>query len=230
MRKQVFNPFLPLNEYIPDGEPHVFGNRVYLYGSHDKEAGDTFCMRDYCVYSASITDLKTGKSISISSCDYKVPLAFVKRYAQGIIKITEERNVNRAGEKRDQIPHQQHHMDDPVIPFLLDAGQLSHNHQDCRNGQQITADHRIEAPSHQEGPPVQALKIRPRVGIDTKNQGVDQSENRKNHDTNQIGRQQIIQSSVAFHWMKKTKRDAKIQKITKIASLQRHPQIASDYQ
>ena len=32
-KKQVFNPFLPLNEYIPDGEPHVFGDRVYLYGS-----------------------------------------------------------------------------------------------------------------------------------------------------------------------------------------------------
>ena len=66
MRKQVFNPFLPLNEYIPDGEPHVFGNRVYLYGSHDKEAGDTFCMRDYCVYSASITDLKNWKYEGIS--------------------------------------------------------------------------------------------------------------------------------------------------------------------
>ena len=31
--------FLPLNEYIPDGEPHVWGDRVYHYGSHDKEGG-----------------------------------------------------------------------------------------------------------------------------------------------------------------------------------------------
>ena len=45
--KQVFNPYLPLNEYIPDGEPHVFGDRVYIYGSHDKENGDDFCMLDY---------------------------------------------------------------------------------------------------------------------------------------------------------------------------------------
>ena len=37
--KQIFNPYLPLNEYIPDGEPHVFGDRVYVYGSHDKENG-----------------------------------------------------------------------------------------------------------------------------------------------------------------------------------------------
>ena len=33
---QVYNPFLPLEEYISDGEPHVFGDRVYLFGSHDK--------------------------------------------------------------------------------------------------------------------------------------------------------------------------------------------------
>ena len=56
-KKQVYNPFLPLNEYIPDGEPHVFGDRVYHYGSHDKEGGDTFCMLDYVCYSAPVDDL-----------------------------------------------------------------------------------------------------------------------------------------------------------------------------
>lgn len=57
MKKQVFNPFLPINEYIPDGEPHVFGDRVYHYGSHDKEGGYTFCMLDYVCYSAPVDDL-----------------------------------------------------------------------------------------------------------------------------------------------------------------------------
>ncbi len=57
IRRQAFNPFLPLYECIPDGEPHVFGDRVYLYGSHDKEGGETFCMLDYTVYSAPVTDL-----------------------------------------------------------------------------------------------------------------------------------------------------------------------------
>lgn len=52
------NPFLPLNEYIPDGEAHVFGDRVYLYGSHDSEGGTRFCERDYVVYSASVNDLE----------------------------------------------------------------------------------------------------------------------------------------------------------------------------
>lgn len=56
-KKQVYNPFLPLNEYIPDGEPHVFGDRVYHFGSHDKEGGYTYCMLDYVSYSAPVDDL-----------------------------------------------------------------------------------------------------------------------------------------------------------------------------
>ena len=59
--KQVYNPYLPLDEYIPDIEPHVFGDRVYVYGSHDKEGGHTFCMLDYVCYSAPITNLTDWK-------------------------------------------------------------------------------------------------------------------------------------------------------------------------
>ncbi len=55
------NPLFPLNEYVPDGEPHVFGNRVYLYGSHDKVGGDRFCMDDYTVWSAPVADLTAWK-------------------------------------------------------------------------------------------------------------------------------------------------------------------------
>ena len=57
MKKQAYNPFLPPDVCIPDGEPHIFGDRVYLYGSHDFEAGRTFCMGDYTVYSAPVDDL-----------------------------------------------------------------------------------------------------------------------------------------------------------------------------
>lgn len=56
--QQVFNPYLPSWEYIPDGEPHVFGDRVYVYGSHDKFDGRTFCMNDYVCWSAPVDDLK----------------------------------------------------------------------------------------------------------------------------------------------------------------------------
>lgn len=51
------NPFLPLWEYIPDGEPRVFGDRVYIYGSHDRVACDVFCDFKLKVWSAPINDL-----------------------------------------------------------------------------------------------------------------------------------------------------------------------------
>ena len=60
------NPLFPLDEYVPDGEPHVFGDRVYLYGSHDQEMGDRFCMRDYTVWSAPTGDLTDWKSHGVS--------------------------------------------------------------------------------------------------------------------------------------------------------------------
>ncbi len=57
MRTQAFNPYLPNYEYIPDGEPYVFGDRLYIYGSHDKYNGEKFCMNDYVCWSASVDDL-----------------------------------------------------------------------------------------------------------------------------------------------------------------------------
>lgn len=51
------NPYLPNHEYIPDGEPRVFGDRVYIYGSHDQAGSDMFCDFVLKVWSASIYDL-----------------------------------------------------------------------------------------------------------------------------------------------------------------------------
>lgn len=61
MKKQVFNPYLPNWEYIPDGEPRVFGNRLYLYGSHDLFGGADFCLGDYVCWSAPVEDLSDWK-------------------------------------------------------------------------------------------------------------------------------------------------------------------------
>ncbi len=55
--KQAFNPYLPSWEYIPDGEPYVFGDRAYIYGSHDMANGYVFCLGDYVCWSAPINDL-----------------------------------------------------------------------------------------------------------------------------------------------------------------------------
>ena len=57
------NPYLPLWEFIPDGEPYVFDDpdvpgkkRVYIYGSHDNLI-NYYCGRDQVVWSAPVDDL-----------------------------------------------------------------------------------------------------------------------------------------------------------------------------
>ena len=57
------NPYLPLWEYIPDGEPYVFDDpdnpgkkRVYVYGSHDTMITG-YCGRDITGWSAPVDDL-----------------------------------------------------------------------------------------------------------------------------------------------------------------------------
>ena len=57
MKEQIYNPYLPLTEYIPDGEPHLFGGRVYIYGSHDRTGGTAYCQDHYAVWSAPEDDL-----------------------------------------------------------------------------------------------------------------------------------------------------------------------------
>lgn len=60
----VGNPYLPLWEHIPDGEPYVFEDpdhpgkqRVYIYGSHDIER-TMYCGRDQVVWSAPVDNLQ----------------------------------------------------------------------------------------------------------------------------------------------------------------------------
>ena len=57
------NPYLPLWEYIPDGEPYVFEDpdhkgkyRVYVYGSHDMSK-TSYCGQDFVLWSAPVEDL-----------------------------------------------------------------------------------------------------------------------------------------------------------------------------
>lgn len=66
MKKQAYNPYLPLNEYVPDGESHVFGDRLYVYGSHDLAGGERYCMQDYVVWSAPVSDLSDWKYEGVS--------------------------------------------------------------------------------------------------------------------------------------------------------------------
>lgn len=63
---QAFNPFLPLTECIPDGEPHVFGDRIYLFGSHDRMGGSNFCLLPYVFYSAPTDNPKQWTARGVS--------------------------------------------------------------------------------------------------------------------------------------------------------------------
>ena len=61
------NPYLPLWEHIPDGEPYLFDDpdnpgkqRVYIYGSHDIERAN-YCGRNQVVWSASPDSLNNWR-------------------------------------------------------------------------------------------------------------------------------------------------------------------------
>ena len=64
--EQIYNPYLPLTEHIPDGEPHVFGDRVYIYGSHDRAGGTAYCQDHYNVWSAPVDDLRDWRNEGVS--------------------------------------------------------------------------------------------------------------------------------------------------------------------
>ena len=59
----VANPYLPIWEHIPDGEPRVFADpqtgerRLYVYGSHDSRMDRGYCGRDHVAWSAPLDDL-----------------------------------------------------------------------------------------------------------------------------------------------------------------------------
>ena len=76
------NPFLPFSLYIPDGEPKVFGDRLYLYGSFDLPCGEeSYCSDVYHAVSAPLSDLTrwTDHGVSFSSAD--VPWSRARLYA-----------------------------------------------------------------------------------------------------------------------------------------------------
>lgn len=44
MKTLGLNPYLPFWETVPDGEPHVFDGRIYIFGSHDSRNGEQLIM------------------------------------------------------------------------------------------------------------------------------------------------------------------------------------------
>lgn len=74
------NPFLPFGTYIPDGEPKVFGDRLYLYGSYDR-FGSGYCSKEYRAVSAPLNDLTDWTDHGISFSADAVPWSDADLYA-----------------------------------------------------------------------------------------------------------------------------------------------------
>ena len=78
MELSSMNPYLPLDEYVPDAEPRLFEGRLYVYGSHDYAGGEKgFCPGDYVVWSADPENLAEwtfhGVSFSRTQCPELAP-------------------------------------------------------------------------------------------------------------------------------------------------------------
>lgn len=52
----AINPVMPLWEHVPDGEPHIFNGRLYLYGSHES-LPDLDVGGNYVLWSCPVDDL-----------------------------------------------------------------------------------------------------------------------------------------------------------------------------
>lgn len=78
------NPFLPFDLYIPDGEPKVFGERVYLYGSFDT-SGDCYCSHVYHAVSAPVDDLTSWTDHGVSFSSDAVPWSDAALYAPDVL-------------------------------------------------------------------------------------------------------------------------------------------------
>jgi arabinoxylan arabinofuranohydrolase len=88
------NPFLPGYEYIPDGEPRVYGDRVYLYGSHDKAGSARFCDYILKAWSAPLSNLNewTDHGILLSTRDFAghkddIPYSDYEFYAPDMVAL-----------------------------------------------------------------------------------------------------------------------------------------------
>lgn len=57
----------------------MFGDRVYIIGSHDKEGGESYCMLDYTFWSAPINDLTDWSCHGVSYSASQDPLYTSKR-------------------------------------------------------------------------------------------------------------------------------------------------------
>lgn len=65
------NPYLKLNKHIPDSEPRIFDNKLYIFGSQDSGRGDLgYCPYDYEFQESSLDKIEfQSKGYSVKKID-----------------------------------------------------------------------------------------------------------------------------------------------------------------
>jgi hypothetical protein len=107
------NPYLPLWEHLPDGEPRVFEDpdnpgqyRVYIIGSHDVRFS-TYCGPDIRIWSASVDDLENWRDEGVVF-SYQSPTTGMwdTMYAPDLVEVMRrDNNGNRTIREYYLYPH-----------------------------------------------------------------------------------------------------------------------------
>ena len=92
IHRSAGNPYLPLWEHLPDGEPRVFEDpdnpgkyRIYVIGSHDVRFG-SYCGPDIRIWSAPLEDLTTWRDDG-PIFTYKISNQWDVMYAPDLVEI-----------------------------------------------------------------------------------------------------------------------------------------------
>lgn len=127
------NPYLPLWEHIPDGEPRVFADpdnpgkqRVYIIGSHDLRY-DSYCGPDIHMWSAPVEDLSSWRDEG-AIFTYKVGDKWDVMYAPDLVEVNRTDGTREyylyphsRGWRREAMVCKGSRPDGPFTPINLNA-------------------------------------------------------------------------------------------------------------
>ena len=125
------NPYLPLWEHLPDGEPRVFEDpdnpgkyRVYIVGSHDVHFG-TYCGFDTRMWSAPVEDLSCWRDEG-PIFTYKVDGRMDTMYAPDLVEVKRKNGTkeyylypNCRGKNREAMVAKSNRPDGPFTPINM---------------------------------------------------------------------------------------------------------------
>ena len=127
------NPYLPLWEHVPDGEPRVFEDpdnpgkyRIYIIGSHDVR-GNSYCGLDIRAWSAPVEDLSDWRDEG-PIFTYAVGGQWDVMFAPDLVEIKKKDGTKEyylyphsRGRKREAMVAKGNRPDGPFIPINLSA-------------------------------------------------------------------------------------------------------------